>query len=53
VRTNRCLFLERQTLCSVPGREAGGKYSSKQERDDDVKTTGTPTFGSLRARCLS
>jgi hypothetical protein len=37
----------------VPSREAGGKYSSKQERDDNVKTTGTPTYGSLRARCLS
>ena len=29
------------------GREAGGKYSSKQERDDDIKTTRTPTYESL------
>jgi transposase InsO family protein len=35
----------------VPGREAGGKYSSKQERDDNVKTTRTPPYGSLWARC--
>jgi hypothetical protein len=38
---------------SVPSRETGGKHSSKQERDDDIKTTGTPTYGSLRARRLS
>jgi hypothetical protein len=37
----------------VPSKEAGGKYSSKQERDDNIKTTGTPTYGSLRAHCLS
>jgi transposase InsO family protein len=37
----------------VPSKEAGRKYSSKQERDDNIKTTGTPAYGSLRARCLS
>jgi transposase InsO family protein len=26
-------------VCSVPGREAGGNYSSKQECDDNIKTT--------------
>jgi hypothetical protein len=31
----------------VPGRKAGGNYSSKKECDDDIKTTGTPTYGSL------
>jgi hypothetical protein len=31
----------------VPGRKIGGNYSSKQERHDDIKTTGTPTYGSL------
>jgi hypothetical protein len=40
-------------LCSMPGRKAGGNLSLKQERDDDIKTLGTPTYGSLRARCLS
>jgi hypothetical protein len=29
------------------GREACGNYSSKQEHDDNVKTTGTPPYGSL------
>jgi hypothetical protein len=37
----------------VPGRKTSGNHSSKQERDDDIKTTRTPTYGSLRARCLS
>jgi transposase InsO family protein len=40
-------------MCSVPSREAGGKYSSYQKCDDDVKTTGTPTYGSLWTCCLS
>jgi hypothetical protein len=31
----------------VPSREAGGEYSSKQEYDDNIKTTGSPTYGSL------
>jgi hypothetical protein len=44
---------QKDNLCSMPSREAGGKYSSKQERDDNIKTTGTPTYGSLRAHCLS
>ena len=35
------------------GRKTGGNHSSKQECDDDIKTTGTPTYGSLRAHCLS
>jgi transposase InsO family protein len=35
----------------VPSREIGGKHSSRQERDDNIKTTGTPTHGSLRPRC--
>jgi hypothetical protein len=30
-----------------------GKHSSKQECNDIIKTTGTPTHGSLRVRCLS
>jgi hypothetical protein len=29
------------------------KHSSQQECDDDIKTIGTPTYGSLRPRCLS
>jgi transposase InsO family protein len=33
--------------------KAGGNYSSKQERDDDIKTTVTTPYGSLQARCLS
>jgi hypothetical protein len=33
----------------VPSKKAGGNSSSKQERDDDIKTTGTPTYGSLWA----
>jgi hypothetical protein len=35
------------------GRKAGGKYSSKQKHDDNIKTTRTSTHGSLRAHCLS
>jgi hypothetical protein len=35
------------------GRKIGGNNSSKKKRDDNVKTTGTPTYGSLWARCLS
>jgi hypothetical protein len=31
----------------VPSREVGRKYSSKQERDDNIKTTGTPTLMDL------
>jgi transposase InsO family protein len=45
--------LRKTDLVQRTKQEAGGKYSSKQERDDNVKTTGTPTYGSLRARCLS
>jgi hypothetical protein len=30
-----------------------GNKSSKQEHNDDIKTTGVATYGSLRARCLS
>jgi hypothetical protein len=37
----------------MPGRKTGGNHLSKQERDDDVKTTRTTTYGSLRVRCLS
>jgi transposase InsO family protein len=37
----------------VPGKEVGGNYSSKKECDDNVKTIGTPPYGSLQARCLS
>jgi transposase InsO family protein len=37
----------------VPCKEAGGNYSSKKERNDNVKTIGTPPYGSLQARCLS
>jgi transposase InsO family protein len=32
----------------MPGRKAGGRHSSQQECDDDIKTTGAPTHGSLR-----
>jgi transposase InsO family protein len=46
-------ILRKTTLCSVPGRETCGNHSSKQERDDNFKTTGTPSYGSLRTRCLS
>jgi hypothetical protein len=42
-----------KTLCSVSNRETGGNKSSKQERDDDIKTIGASLYGSLRARCLS
>jgi hypothetical protein len=31
------------------GRKTGGNNSSKQKRDDNVKTTGTSTYGSLLA----
>jgi hypothetical protein len=31
----------------VLGREACGNYSSKQEHDDNVKTTETPPYGSF------
>jgi hypothetical protein len=41
------------TLCSMPSRETSGKHSSQQECDDDIKTTGTPTHGSLWPCCLS
>jgi hypothetical protein len=38
-------------VCQVG--KIGGNHSSKQERDDNFKTTKTLTYGSLRARCLS
>jgi hypothetical protein len=37
----------------VLGKKTGGNHSSKQEHDDDMKTTGAPTYGSLWFRCLS
>jgi hypothetical protein len=37
----------------MPGRETGGKHSSQQECDDDIKTTRTSSHGSLWSRCLS
>jgi transposase InsO family protein len=39
-------------LCSLSGREIGGKHSSQQECDDNIKTTGATTYGPLRTRCL-
>jgi transposase InsO family protein len=33
--------------------ETGGNKSSEQEHNDDVKTTGVATYGSLWVRCLS
>jgi hypothetical protein len=33
--------------------EIGGHKSSEQEHNDDIKTNGVATYGSLRARCLS
>jgi hypothetical protein len=35
------------------GREIGGKHSSQQECDDNIKTTGASPHGPLRTRCLS
>jgi hypothetical protein len=44
------VYFEKDRPCAAC---QAGKYSSKQERDDNIKTTGTPTYGSLWARCLS
>jgi transposase InsO family protein len=33
-------------------REIGGKHSSQQECDDDIKTTRSSSHGSLQTRCL-
>jgi transposase InsO family protein len=37
----------------MSGRETGGKHLSRQECDDNIKTTGAPSYGSLRTCCLS
>jgi transposase InsO family protein len=37
----------------MSSREIGGKHSLQQECDDNIKTTGTSTHGSLWPRCLS
>jgi transposase InsO family protein len=39
-------------LCSLSGRETGGKHSSQQECDDNIKTTGASSHGPLRTRRL-
>jgi hypothetical protein len=36
----------------VLGRKTGGKHSSQQECDDNIKTTGATTYGPLRTRHL-
>jgi hypothetical protein len=35
-------------LCSLSGRKIGGKHSSQQECDDNIKTSGATTYGPLR-----
>jgi transposase InsO family protein len=37
----------------MSGRETGGKHSSQQECDDNIKTTGASSHGPLWTRCLS
>jgi hypothetical protein len=37
---------------SMSGRETGGKHSSQQECDDNIKTTGASSHGPLRTRRL-
>jgi hypothetical protein len=45
--------LRKTDLVQCAMQKIGGNHSSKQECNDDIKTTGTPTYGSLRARYLS
>jgi hypothetical protein len=52
VRTNQCLLRERQTLRSLSGRETGGKHSSQQECDDNIKTSRAFSHGPLQTRHL-
>jgi hypothetical protein len=49
---HKLLLRERQTLCSLSGRETGGKHSSQQESDDNIKTSGASSHGPLRTCCL-
>jgi transposase InsO family protein len=39
-------------LCGISGRKIGGKHSSRQECDDNIKTTGASSHGPLWTRCL-
>jgi hypothetical protein len=45
------IYFEKDRPCAAC--QAGGNYSSKQECDDNVKTTGTPPHESHMDRCLS
>jgi hypothetical protein len=50
--TDACFEKDRPCATCQEGK-IGENYSSKQECDDNIKTTGTATYGSLRVRCLS
>jgi hypothetical protein len=41
--------LRKTDLVQRARQEKGGNYSSKQGRHDDIRTTGTPAYGSLWA----
>jgi hypothetical protein len=46
------VYFEKHTLCSMSGREIGGKHSSQQECDDNIKTTGASSHRPLWTCCL-